>query len=79
MNNNTNNKNNNSLFSAFKIGICSKCGEKHKELMFSNNPLDPSDNSFICFDCIKETLNYNSIEHADFFCRRFNLPFLPDL
>lgn len=59
----------------FKIGKCPKCS-KNKELMFSNNPLS---GDTICFDCIKENLNYNNIEHADFFCRTYNLPFKPDV
>lgn len=43
--------------------------------MFSNNPLS---GGTICFECIKENLNYTNIEHADFFCRTYNLPFKPD-
>ena len=55
----------------FKVGKCPKCG-RTKELMFSNNPLS---GTTICFDCIKENLDYNNVEHADFFCRTYNLPF----
>ena len=44
--------------------------------MFSNNPLD---GGTICFDCIKDNLNYQNLEHADFFCRTYNLPFNPEL
>lgn len=58
----------------FKIGKCPKCG-RNKELMFSNNPLS---GGTICFDCIKENLKYDNIEHADFFCRTYNLPFNPE-
>ena len=51
--------------------------------MFSNNPLDVANDgtplNTICFDCIKENLNYNNLEHADFFCRTYNLSFNPDL
>lgn len=56
----------------FKIAKCPKCG-KTAQLMFSNNPLSSPLN--ICFDCINEQLNYQNLEHADFFCRTFNLPF----
>ena len=59
----------------FKQDICPKCGEK-AELMISNNPLD---GGTICFNCIKENLVYNNLEHANFFCRTYNLPFLPEL
>jgi len=59
----------------FEYNRCPKCG-KTKELMFSNNPLSGTS---ICFDCIGENLNYNNIEHADFFCRTYNLPFDPQL
>lgn len=59
----------------FKIGKCPKCG-RTKELMFSNNPLD---GGTICFDCIKENLEYNNLSHADFFCRTYNLEFDPEV
>ena len=58
----------------FTLGKCPKCG-KTKELMFSNNPLS---GGTICFDCIKENLKYDNLEHADFFCRTYNLPFNPE-
>lgn len=58
----------------FQIEKCPKCGNI-TELMFSNNPIVRP----ICFNCIKNELNYNNIEHADFFCRTYNLPFKPDL
>lgn len=60
----------------FKIGICPKCGRKNVQLMFSNNPLS---GNTICFNCIQENLSYNNLEHADFFCRTYNLPFNPEL
>ena len=67
----------------FKIGKCPKCGRIQVKLMFSNNPLDVANDgtplNTICFDCIKENLNYDNLEHADFFCRRYNLPFNPEL
>ena len=60
----------------FKIGTCPKCGKRNVQLMFSNNPLD---GGTICFDCINDNLNYNNLEHADFFCRTYNLSFNPEL
>ena len=59
----------------FSIGTCPKCN-KRKLLMYSNNPLS---GNTICFDCINEQLDYNNIEHAEFFCRTYNLPWQPDL
>lgn len=59
----------------YNINTCPKCG-KRKKLMFSNNPLS---GQTICFDCINEKLDYNNIEHAEFFCRTYNLPWKPDL
>ena len=59
----------------FSIGTCPKCN-KRKLLMYSNNPLS---GSTICFDCINEQLDYNNIEHAEFFCRTYNLPWQPEL
>lgn len=59
----------------YTISTCPKCGKRRK-LMFSNNPLS---GNTICFDCINEQLDYNNIEHAEFFCRTYNLPWKPDL
>ena len=59
----------------FKLDYCPKCGRKNY-LMFSNNPLS---GTTICFDCIAQQLNYQNIEHAEFFCRTYNLPWQPDL
>ena len=59
----------------FSIGTCPKCN-KRKLLMYSNNPLS---GTTICFDCINEQLDYNNIEHAEFFCRTYNLPWQPEL
>lgn len=53
----------------FKLGICPKCGRK-AILMYSNNPLS---GETICFDCINNNLNYRNLEHAEFFCRTYNL------
>lgn len=59
----------------FTLDTCPKCGRKGI-LMKSNNPLT---GNTICFDCIRNNLNYNNLEHADFFCRTYNLPFNPEL
>lgn len=59
---------------SFKKGKCPKCG-RNAELMFSNNPLS---GNTICFDCINDNLDYKNLEHADFFCRTYNLPFKPE-
>lgn len=64
------------MFITFPKGKCECCGQT-KELVANNNPLVPSAN--ICFDCINTKLDSNNIEHADFFCRTFNLTFKPDL
>ena len=60
----------------FKLGTCPKCGKRNVQLMLSNNPLD---GGTICFECINDNLNYNNLEHADFFCRTYNLSFNPEL
>lgn len=59
----------------FKFDTCPKCGRK-AILMYSNNPLS---GKTICFDCIANNLNYLNIEHAEFFCRTYNLPWEPEL
>ena len=59
----------------FKYSKCPKCG-RYDSLMYSNNPLS---GDTICFTCIKENLDYKNLEHADFFCRTYNLPFDPNL
>ena len=59
----------------FKTGICPKCGRKGV-LMTSNNPLS---GTTICFDCIVNNLNYKNLEHGEFFCRTYNLPWNPEL
>ena len=58
----------------FKTDICPKCGHRSK-LMLSNNPLS---GPTICFDCINSNLNFNNLEHVEFFCRTYNLPWHPD-
>ena len=57
----------------FQKGKCPICGN-YGELVFSNNPLVPS----ICLDCVKKEVDVNNLEHADFFCRTYNLPFDPN-
>lgn len=59
----------------FKLDICPKCGRK-AVLMYSNNPLSVET---ICFDCINNNLNYRNLEHAEFFCRTYNLAWKPEL
>lgn len=58
-------------FQEKKCPSCKKVGK----VMFSNNPLSAET---ICFDCINAQLDYNNLQHADFFCRTYNLPFNPD-
>ncbi len=55
--------------------ICPQCG-REKELMSSNNPLTGTP---ICYDCINKQLDYKNIEHAEFFCRTYNLPWDPEV
>ena len=59
----------------FQIGQCPKCGRRG-ELMLSNNPLS---GPTICFHCIAENLNTADLNHAEFFCRTYNLPWNPQL
>ena len=59
----------------FKIDVCPHCGRK-RPLMLSNNPLS---GTTICFDCINTQLDSNNLEHAEFFCRTYNLPWQPEL
>lgn len=51
-------------------GKCPKTGN-YGELVFSNNPLVQP----ICVDEVKKQIDVNNLEHADFFCRTYNLPF----
>lgn len=59
----------------FKYAKCPKCG-KIGLLVFNNNPIVGES---ICFDCAASNLSYNNLEHADLFCRTYNLPFNPEL
>lgn len=58
----------------FKQDKCPKCN-KSQTILPSNNPLAPS----ICDVCITNALQYDNLEHGEFFCRTYNLPFVPDL
>lgn len=57
-----------------KIEKCPKCG-KINTIIPSNNPLVPS----VCNYCVTSSLQWDNVEHGDFFCRTYNLPFKPDL
>ncbi len=57
-----------------KTGKCPKCG-MNGELVFSNNPLVPS----ICYECLIQEIEVTNIEHANFFCRTYNIPFKADV
>lgn len=57
----------------FKADKCPKC-TKHNTILPSNNPLVPS----VCNYCVTSSLDYKNLEHGDFFCRTYNLPFKPD-
>lgn len=59
----------------FITDICPQCGRKGI-LMRSNNPLS---GKTICFNCIRNNLNHKNLEHAEFFCRTYNLPWMPEL
>ena len=58
----------------FARGKCMKCG-KAKNLVPSNNPLV----SGICFDCVRDSIDPKNLEHFEFFCRTYNLPFDPEI
>lgn len=60
----------------YNYGTCPKCGRHNVKLVYSNNPLS---GTTICFNCVKENLNYQNLSHADFFCRTYNIPFDPEL
>lgn len=57
-----------------KTGKCALCGAG-TALIPSNNPLVPS----ACPKCIAARIDLKNIEHADYFCRTYNLPFNPNL
>lgn len=58
-----------------KKQICPQCG-RERELVISNNPLTGTP---ICYDCINKQLDYKNLEHAEFFCRTYNLPWEPEI
>lgn len=61
-----------------KYGTCPKCGRLNCELIINNNPL-LSNSNLICYDCLNAALDYNNLNHADYFCRTFNIPFKPEI
>ena len=52
---------------------CPVCNQQ-SELVYSNNPLAQP----ICYDCAEDMIDSSNLEHADFFCRTYNIPFNPD-
>ena len=56
--------------SVSKCPICGKIGKVVK----SNNPIVPG----VCDKCLNEQFDYSNLKQANFFCRTYNLPFLPD-
>ena len=61
-----------------QYGVCPKCDRLNCELIINNNPL-LSNSNLICYDCLNATLDYNNLNHADYFCRTFNIPFKPEI
>ena len=59
----------------FKYSKCPKCGLTGA-LVFNNNPIIGES---VCFECASSNLNYLNIEHAEFFCRTYNLSWNPNL
>ena len=59
-----------------KFSFVDKCPicKKTKTVIKSNNPLVAP----ICSDCLNEQLDYNNLKQANFFCKTYNIPFLPD-
>lgn len=55
------------------VDKCSIC-KKTKTVIKSNNPLVAP----VCSDCLNEQLDYNNLKQANFFCKTYNIPFLPD-
>lgn len=52
---------------------CSHCGNLNY-IVPSNNPLVEG----ICIKCLNEKLDASRVEHFEFFCRTYNLPFNPN-
>lgn len=59
---------------ALTVGKCPICG-KNERLVMSNNPLVAP----VGISCVESKLDLKNLEHADFFCRTFNLPFHPTM
>lgn len=53
---------------------CSKCGNLNY-VVPSNNPLVKG----VCQNCLGSMLDVSRVEHFEFFCRTYNLPFNPNL
>lgn len=53
-----------------KCPICGKIGK----IIKSNNPIVPG----ACISCLNDQIDYNNLKQANFFCRTYNLPWLPD-
>ena len=53
-----------------KCPICGKIGK----IIKSNNPIVPG----VCDKCLNEQIDFNNLKQANFFCRSYNLPWLPD-
>ena len=56
-----------------KINKCSICG-KLTEVLPSNNPIVGG----VCPDCLLKQINPKNLEQVNFFCRTYNIPFMPD-
>ena len=52
---------------------CPIC-KRNVEILPTNNPLYPG----ICLECLQEQVDYRDLNQVDFFCRTYNIPFLPD-
>ena len=53
---------------------CPQCGNIHY-VVPSNNPLVKG----VCVNCLNETLDVSRVDHFEFFCRTYNLPFSPNI
>ena len=50
------------------------CCKTIGKIINSNNPLSPG----ICTDCLNKNIDIYNINQVDFFCRTYNIPFVPD-
>lgn len=64
----------NSNFNSNDARMATGCGP-NATIVPSKNPLIPE----ICIEKVQSLLDYNNVEHADFFCRTYNLPFEPTI